>query len=205
MIEDIILTDEQIEIYRNEISVLCSQYIQSLPDETMIYKSTVFSGMLNYLYRNKIRYIIEQYRNDNNLNHYNNNYELLDSIFNNIYIDLCSRYNIVPSIIQFCVFCNIDNGTLSDIRNGIYRDNGYKVNSEKCQTVKKWFNTCESMLLSKATNENSIGSIFALKSNFGYVEKGSEPPTAETLTQSTPEQIAERYKDAKRPEIPVLD
>lgn len=200
-----VLTDEQIEIYISDIHVMCDQYINSLPDENMIYKSTVFSGMLNYLYRNKIRFIIEQYRNDNNLNHYNNNYELLDCIFNNIYIDLCSRYNIVPSIIQFSVFVNIDNAILSDIKSGIWKNNGSKVNSENSQTVKKWYNICESMLLSKATNENSIGSIFALKSNYGYVEKGNEIPQLEQLTQSSPEQIQQRYKDAKRPELPVLE
>ena len=205
MIDNTILTDTQIEIYRNEIDILCDNYIHSLPDENMIYKSTVFSGMLNYLYRNKIKYIIEQYRKDNNLNDYYNNYDLLDVIFNNIYIDICTRFNIVPSIIQFSVFVNVDNGTLSDIKSGVYRDNGSKVNPINCQTVKKWYATCESMLLSKATNENSIGSIFALKSNFGYVEKGNELPTQETLTQSTPEQIAERYKDAKLPELPELE
>lgn len=205
MIETDILTDEQIRIYRNDIDILCNEYIQSLPDETLIYKSTVFSGMLNYLYRNKIKYIIEQYRNDNGLNHYNNNYELLDSIFYNIYIDICTRFNIVPSIIQFSVFVNVDNGTLSDIRNGIYRDNGCKVKPATCQTVKKWYATCESMLLSKATNENSIGSIFALKSNFGYVDQQQTPPQLDIIQQSTPEEISARYQDAKRPELPELE
>ena len=131
----------------------------------------------------------------------------MDSIFYNIYIDLCSRYNIVPSIIQFCVFCNIDNAALSDIKAGIWKntESGYKVNSVTSQTVKKWYSTCESMLLSKATNENGIGAIFALKANYGYVERGQEPPQLDQVTQSTPEQIQERYKDAKRPELPSLE
>ena len=195
--DNTVLTYNGLEVYQSEIDVLCSEYISSLHDESMIYKSTVFSGMLNYIYRNKLKYIIP--------NTYNNDYALLDDIFNNIYIELCTRYNICPSIIQFCVLCNIDRGTISDINKGVYRDNGAKVNAETCHTVQKWYATCESMLLGKAQNESSIGAIFSLKANYKYRDNDiiQAVPLVSGNVQ-TPDEIAERYASYVLPDKPIL-
>lgn len=192
-----ILTYNGIELYQSDIDVLCDEYISTLHDESMIYKSTVFSGMLNYIYNNKLRFIIP--------NTYNNNYSLLDDIFNNVYIALCSKYNIVPSIIQFCVLCHIDNANIANIKSGTY-DDGSKVNIDTCQTVRKWYATCESMLLSRATNENGIGAIFALKANYKYRDNDSTP----ILPQSTmaivdADTIKERHKQDRIPEKPEFE
>ena len=192
--DNTVLTYNGIELYQSEIDILCDEYINTLHDESMIYKSTVFSGLLNYIYKNKLRYIIP--------NTYNNDYNLLNDIFYNVYIDLCTKYNIVPSIIQFCVLCRIDRGTISDINKGVYRDNGAKVKQETCHTIQKWYETCESMLLSKASNESSIGSIFALKANYQY--RDNEPIQVLQVTAEnkvSPEQIAERYKDIEKPNM----
>lgn len=195
--DNVILTYNNIELYQSEIDFLCDEYISTLHDESMIYKSTVFSGMLQYIYNNKLKYIIPD--------GFYNDYVLLDSIFDNVYINLCSKYNIVPSIIQFTVLCHIDVSMLTELRNGNYKD-GSKVNEKTSKTVKKWYAVCESMLLSKATNESSIGSIFALKANYGY--RDNDAPQVlqiQTGTQATPEQIAEKYKDIKAPELPELE
>lgn len=195
--DNVVLTYNNIELYQSEIDILCDEYISTLHDESMIYKSTVFSGMLSYIYRNKLKYIIPDT--------YNNDYKLLDSIFDNVYIDLCTKYNIVPNIIQFTVLCNFDNTKLTEIKNGIYRD-GSRVNPDTCKTVKKWYSVCESMLLSKATNESSIGSIFALKSNYGY--RDNDIPTIQVTTKqenSTPEQLSAKYGSIEKPAIDVID
>ena len=195
--DNVILTYNNIELYQSEIDILCDEYISSLHDESMIYKSTVFSGMLNYIYLHKLKYIIPD--------SFNNDYALLDNIFDNVYINLCTRYNICPSIIQFSVLCHIDNTFLSELRSGTYKD-GSRVKPEATQTAKKWYSVCESMLLSKATNESSIGSIFALKANYGYRDNDTPQLIQVTnTTRATPEQIAERYKDVKKPELPQLD
>ena len=153
--------------------------------------------MLNYIYLHKLKYIIPD--------KYNNDYALLDKIFDTVYINLCTRFNICPSIIQFCVLCHIDNTSLTQVKNGQYND-GSKVKTETWQTVKKWYSVCESMLLSKATNESSIGSIFALKANYGYRDNDTPQLIQVTnTTRATPEQIAERYKDIKKPELPDLE
>ena len=193
-----ILSYNGIEIFENDISILCDEYINSLPDSNMIYKSAVFSGMLDYIYKHCIKNIIPE---QNKLN-----FELLDNIFNSVYIPLCYRFDKVPTIIQFCVLVNIDNGNISDVKNGIYRSNGAKVNTNSTQTVKKWYNTCESALLGKAINESSIGSIFALKSSFGYHENQTVTIESRQLApHETPEQIAAKYSDIERPEKPDLN
>ena len=195
--DNVILTYNNIELYQSEIDVLCDEYISTLHDESMIYKSTVFSGMLNYIYLHKLKYIIpDTYKHD---------YTLLDNIFDNVYINLCTRYNICPSIIQFSVLCHVDNTFLSELRSGTYKD-GSRVNPEATQTAKKWYSVCESMLLSKATNESSIGSIFALKANYGY--RDNDQPQLiqiQTGTQATPEQIAEKYKGIEKPVLLDLE
>ena len=195
--DNVILTYNNIELYQSEIDILCDEYISTLHDENMIYKSTVFSGMLNYIYLHKLKYIIPD--------SFNNDYVLLDNIFDNVYINLCTKYNIVPNLIQFSTLCHFDNSLLTQLKSGQYKD-GSRVKPETFQTVKKWYSVCESMLLSKATNESSIGSIFALKANYGY--RDNDQPQLiqiQTGTQATPEQIAEKYKDIEKPEIPVLD
>ena len=202
MTDNIILNTGSIEVYRSEIDFLCDEYIQSLPDESMIYKSTVFSGMLNYIYQSKLKYIISKSKNDKGINQYNNDYALLDDIFQSVYIYLCTRYDIVPSIIQFCVLTGISRETISDIKQGKYRADGTRVKPETCHTVKNWYNTCESMLLSKAANESSIGSIFALKANYGYRDNVQQVEVISTQEQqATPEQIAEKYADIAKPRL----
>ena len=99
--ENIIINIDDIEVYQSEIDVIVSEYIESLPDETMIYKSPVFKGLLLSLYNQKIKHIIETDK-QNRQNVYNN-YSLLDDIFNNIYIPLVYKYCLVPTIQEFCV------------------------------------------------------------------------------------------------------
>lgn len=201
-IDNVILSTGNTEIYQSEIDVLCDEYISTLPDESMIYKTTVFSGMLNYINRNKLKYIISQCKTDKGINNFYNDYVLLDDIFNNIYIYLCTRYNITPSIIQFCVLTGISRETISDIKQGKYRADGSRVKPETYHTVKNWYNTCESMLLSKAANESSIGSIFALKANYGYRDNVQQVEVISTQEQqATPEQIAEKYADIAKPRL----
>ena len=198
--ENILLSQNGIDIYESDIMILCDEYISRLPDSNSIYKSAVFAGMLRYIYYHKLKYVIETDKVNRNAKQ--NNYKLLDDIFYNIYIYLCSLYNIVPSIIQFCVLVDIDNTTVSDINKGIFRSNGSKANEVNTQTVKKWYAVCESMLLSKAQNESSIGSIFALKANYGYRDNFQQVEILPTQQTQTAEQIKERYKSAQ---LPVMD
>lgn len=197
--EGTLITVNGIELYQSDIDVLCDEYIQSLPDQSMIYKSAVFAGMLDYIYKHVLKDITRS--NDNHIN-----FDALDEIFYNIYVPLCYRFDKVPTMLQFSVLVNVSNSNLTDVKNGIYRSNGSKVNSANTQKVKKWYDVCESALLGKAIGESSIGSIFALKAVFGYKEQQSIMiENQQQLAHETPEQIAAKYSDIERPEKPDLN
>lgn len=204
MKDNVIISDSGIEIFQSDIDILVNEYISTLPDETMIYKSMTFKGLLLYIYTHKLKYVIESIKNNKQINDSSIDYSLMDSIFENIYLPLCYKFFIVPTVLSFSVFVGISNTYLTEVVSGTYR-NGSRVNSKNTETVKKWYAVCESALADKAFNDNGIGAIFGLKANYQWTETAPQIVQAEQLTQSTPEQIAERYKDAKRPEIPVLD
>ena len=73
-------------------------------------------------------------------------------------------------------------------------------------TVQKWYLTCESMLLAKATNESSIGSIFGLKANYKYRDNDSIPilPT-QAIQVTDADTIKERHASASLPKKPEFD
>lgn len=200
----VLLSDSGVEIYQSDIDILIDEYIATLPDETMIYKSSCFNGLLLYIYNNKLKHIIDIVKQNKEINQYNNDYELLNDIFYGIYLPLTYRFNIVPTILSFSCFVHISNAFLSDIKNGIHKD-GSKVKPETTQTVKKWYQVCESALADKAFNDNGIGAIFGLKANYAWRELAPENPQLDIIQQSTPEEISARYSDAKKPELPELE
>lgn len=202
--DTVILTIDGLEVYQNDIDILCDDYISTLPDSVSITKPSVFSGLLKYIYKHKVKQIIDTDKQNRN-NSYNNNHDLLDMIFENIYTVLCSRYSITPTIQQFCVFVGIDKGIISDINKGFYRQGNYKVNPKTRHTVKKWYDYCESVSLGEATR-GSIGDIFNLKANYQYRDNVQQVEVITSQDQTaTPEQIAERYKDTVKPSLPDLE
>lgn len=194
---NVICTYNGIQIYENDISVLCHEYESQYTDiEERINKPMFFTGLIVYINRHLFQNITDRT--------FNNDYDGLNKIFFDCFLPLCSKYNRTVTLQNFCIMTGISNDTLTQILSGNYKD-GSKVNSDTFRTVKKWKDTAETALIDSGMSGNPVFSIFALKAGHGWRETAPEPPTAETLTQSTPEQIAERYKDAKRPEIPVLD
>lgn len=188
-----------IEIYQSDIDLYCQEYIDNLPDEQLIYKTPTFTGLLEYLYRKVIKNIVVK-------SYSGYDFKVLDNIFYNIYIPLTGKYGFTPTVIQFCTLVKIDNANISDIKNGVYRTSGIEAKKEKTQVVKKWYNTCESALLSRAVDTNSIGSIFALKSVYQY----NDSQTIRIEQDTTPNhesaaEIAARYANASLPEKPQLD
>lgn len=202
--ENVILVKDNIQVYESDIQVLCDEYIESLPNADMIYKTAVYNGLLDYIYKHLLCNVIT---NDNGITKSSYDYYMLDNIFYNIYMPLCSRYDKTPTVLQFTsTLCHIDNRNISDIKNGVYRSNGAKVNPVSKRTVEKWYQSCESALYNRAIECNSIGAIFGLKSAHGWKEA-----TTLTIEQSaalpheTPEQIAAKYADIERPEKPQLE
>lgn len=194
---EIICVYHDIEIYKNDIELLCSEYESQYDHTEDIINNTVFfTGLMVFIQQRLFKPITD--------NNFYNDYSALDKLFYSVFIPLSVRYKRTPTIQNFCVMTSISNSLLSEILTGNYRD-GSKVNSKTYETVKKWYQTVESALASKAIDTNGIGSIFALKANFAWREQNTETPTTEQLTQSTPTEIQQRYKDAKRPELPILE
>ena len=188
-----IKTDTDIELYLNKIDSYVDEYISSLPDESIVYKSMGFNGLLYYIYKHCIIHVID---NDS----FYNDYDLLDRIFFDIYLPLCYRFNIVPSVIGYCTFVHIDNRNISDIKQGVYRKDGSRVKPESQRTVQRWYDAIETSLLYKATNENGIGSIFALKANYNYNDQPKQVIAIENNTDDkTVDELALEYSHTEPP------
>ena len=182
----------------DDIQTAIERYKLILPNpEYLNTKSITFEGLIRYIHTNVIRPIIpESNRND---------YKLLDDIFNNIYIPLCNIYGFQPNIILFCLLCDIDYSNIGTIAQGRTSSGAQIANRELQAIVQKWRHTCESGLYSNVSNHSSIGSMFLLKSVYGYqeqqtirIETDSSAPRLDTKqlqtlaqTDQEPQQITE--------------
>ena len=212
--ENTIRASNGAEIYESRIHEIADQYIaQTLTEEereSARIDSTVFTGMLHKIYvqlfkptrANTDIYNENQYQNvqKNSILDYDD-IQLLDYLFD-VYCDLCGKYRMCPSLLGYCSMSGISKDSVNDWINGRTHKS-----SAHSQTAKRWKTVCETGLEQRAVMQNSIGSIFALKAAHGWKENdfvnadqmiASEP-------RQTPEQIAERHKNAKRPELPQLD
>lgn len=193
----VICTYNGIEIYENDISVLCNEYESQYDDiEERINKPMFFTGLIVYINRHLFQNITDRT--------FNNDYEGLNKIFFDCFLPLCSKYNKTVTLQNFCIMTGISNDTVSQILSGTYKD-GSKVNADTFRTVKKWKDTAETALIDSGMSGNPVFSIFALKAGHGWRETSPEPPTTELAAQSTPEQIQQRYKDVEKPVLPVFE
>lgn len=192
--------NDDIIIYNSDISMLEEEYIESLYNPEMIFKVSVFNGLLNLIHERLLKNIIKNQT-------YNINYNICDEIFYKIYIPLCNKYNIIPSVINFTsTVLRIDNTLITDIRNGNYRSDGSNVRKLTTQLVKKWFDVCESSYVQSVSNNNSIGCMFLLKSLYKYSDNNPiQVEIARIEDHDSPEQIAARHKTAFLPEKPNID
>lgn len=155
-----ITTENSIEVYENEIAILCDDYINGLHDPDSIYTNNgLFVDMLKYIYKNYIKYIL---KNDGVLVHYND-IKLLDNLFS-IYTQLVYKYkyNKKPSIIEYSLFTNVSRDIIQDWKTGNRRE----LTPEYVRYVKRWYAECENALL----NTGGVFEIFQLKSCYGYAE-----------------------------------
>lgn len=197
--DNALINIDGLEIYQTDIDILTEDYITSLSDPSMIYKSPVFKGLLLYIYNNKLKHIIETDKHNRNTKHHN--FKLLDSIFFNIYLPLVYKYGFTPTVLEYTCFVNVSNQHISDIKHGLYMGNGSKVNPDHTEIVKRWYSVCESGLASKAIESNGIGAIFVLKSRYQWQESPQQVEVINTNQNSTPQQIAERFRNAEKPRL----
>jgi len=137
------------ELYVNEyILPLYGNNINGLELLNVINKQ--FNAMLLYIrkYIPKINY---------------NDLQLLNDIFN-LYVELCVKYNHLPTIQGFCFMSNISQNTIDKWKNGYT-----KLSIERMETIKKWYSICKGFLIDDLNNSDkaSINKIFIAKSVYG--------------------------------------
>ena len=91
------------------------------------------------------------------------------------------------------------------MKNGVLSPDRVNVNPEKTAIVRKWFQVCEAGLAGKVVESNGIGPMFVLKSKYGWQEAAQQVEISTAPKAATPEQIAERYRNAEKPQLIELD
>ena len=187
-----ITTSQNIEVYENKIWILVDEYISTVLcinqedyDSIEKYKKDIADNRIDMFF-----YISDHIEKPDN-----NNIELLDNIFN-IYIRVCGRYGISPTLQMFGILVGINNMTFSDWANGDYR-----TTSTHGITVKKWKETCGAFALDKLHNQTGTNAnlIFACKVAYGMAETAPIPAGQQQgIPQQSREQIAERHAEYKQ-------
>ena len=186
------------EVYKNNIYQLSDEYIQrellidfdktKIPENKKIISDN-FDDMIYFIADN-----INKPSNDD--------IELLDDIFN-IYLRLCTRYSVLPTLDTFSDLVGINNATFTDWANGEYR-----TSSAHGKTVKKWKDICGKRLMRWLhQHQGSDGNkIFTAKAAYGYNEgiqqieiKGGNAPA---LSQDDIQQVI--ADQARKESIPEL-
>lgn len=154
-------------ITSTEIEDVITQYESNLKDPNLL-ENGKNTGMFNGLLRQIKRYCIKEiYRKDNG----DLDYIALDNIFDYIYIPLCYKYNRVPSIHNFIYhLIQVDLSCMYDVKNGIYPNDGSRVNKLHSDILRKWDRICDSDLLDYVVATSSVGGIFRAKTK-GYREE----------------------------------
>lgn len=123
--------------------------------------------------------------------------DLLDGIFE-IYIRLCVKYGVLPSLQGFSFLVKINNATFSDWKSEKY-------SATHSQTVKKWFDTCKSFTVDRLHNapKVEVNLIFIAKAAYGMAETAGEPIENYDVNkpQLTAQEIHQARLERKRPEI----
>ena len=138
MKDNSIKSEVGIEVYQNDIYRLVDEYIDTELDGDVENIADNFVSMIFYIADN-----IQKPSNDD--------IELLDNLFS-IYVRICAKYKVLPTLEVFSFLVGIDRNTFTDWSMGRYR-----VSTAHGSTVKKWFNICKSFTLNRLLNQAAYG------------------------------------------------
>ena len=177
------VTEQGIEVYENDIYRLVDEYINAVlqvsPEEfdtQKEYKSVVADSFVDMIF-----YIADRIPKPSN-----DDIELLDNIFN-IFVRVCSKYNVLPTLEVFSFLVNINRSTFSDWMRGDYR-----TSSSHGITVKKWFDICKNCTVNRLNNQPGTNAnlIFVAKAAYGMAETKAVEQEQITGAKKSIEQIA---------------
>ena len=180
IIDDILVECKAGIITQTDIQRSINNYLETLykPEEIYNNKPMLFNGLLEYIYKHNIKHLL-QYNETNN----NYNWEFLNDVFINIYLNLCYSFNYLPMVstyVYHLVHINIQ--YIYTIKNGLY-SNGDKVISKANEYIKEWLEYCDSDLFNHIAQNNSVGGMFVAKVR-GYSDTPS--PAAAITVNLTP-------------------
>jgi hypothetical protein len=199
-IDDILVENKEGKIItQSDIQRTIDIYINGLRDPESIYnnKPMIFNGLLGAIYRKNIKYILP--------NTFNLDYELLDSIFINIYINLCYTFSYLPSVLCFCNhLVKVEVSGIYTIQSGFYRPDGSKINNRFIEICKKWESFCTSDLFDNIAHNNSVGCIFIAKVK-GYTDQPQPAPQIQVnITPAIDEKQLQALTGGSAPIAPPL-
>lgn len=184
-----------VEVYEHLIYRLVDEYIENEMDEEDSVKEC-FVDMIFY-----IRDRIEKPKHEDIV--------LLDKLFD-IYVRLCAKYRVLPTLEVFSFLVSIDRSTFTSWANGEYRNklyytmsgelissiSAFRVNHRGVEykeissdahshTVKKWFNICKSFVIDRLHNRPGTDAnlIFTAKAAYQMRETAPEPVEAKQTQQ----------------------
>lgn len=192
-----VVTDQGIEVYENEIYRLVDEYISTVLqispceyDTQKEYKAAVADSYVDMIF-----YIADRIQKPDI-----EDIELLDSIFN-IYVRICTRYGVLPTLEVFSFLVSIERRTFTAWGNGTRR-----AGTTHADTVKKWFDICKNCTINRLNNQTGTNAnlIFVAKAAYGMAETAPVQAGQQMgIPQQTAQQIADRHKAAL--ELPEME
>lgn len=188
---------QQIEVYRNAIERIASEYVAQLDDPTDIKNPMVWRGCLLSVYNELFKPTENlQYNRKSNID--TSNPDIIWKLWN-VFCDVSFKYRHYISIGRFALMTGIDKHTMCNWGAGRSRE----ANPAYFSLYKNMMSDCESCLEDMATESNGIGAIFNLKSKHNWREASPIPTEQmiDTTARLTPEQIAQKYRDVPKPTL----
>ena len=197
-IDDILVSCKAGVITSKDIQISINNYLETLYNPNEIYnnKPMLFNGLLEYIYKHNIKHLL-QYNETNN----NYNWEFLNDVFINIYLNLCYSFNYLPMVSTFVYhMVHINIQYIYTIKNGLY-SNGEKVISNANEYIKEWLEYCDSDLFNHIAQNNSVGGMFVAKVR-GYSD---QPTPAAAITVNLTPNIDEKQLKSIAAMLPNTD
>lgn len=191
------VTEQGIEVYENDIYRLVDEYINTVlqvtPEEfdtQKEYKATVADSFVDMIF----------YIHDRIPKPSNDDIELLDNIFN-IFVRICSKYNVLPTLEVFSFLVGIERRTFTDWSNQKTR-----ASTSHSDTVKKWFDICKNCTVNRLNNQPGTNAnlIFVAKAAYGMAETAPvQTSQQDGIPHQTAQQIADKHRAAL--ELPEME
>lgn len=196
--EEILVSCEAGIITSSDIQKSINEYLEKLHDPNDIYcnKPMLFNGLLEYIYVRNLQRIfsVDRY----------NDYMLLDTIFNRIYLNLCYSFSYVPMVTIFCNhLIHLDIANIYTIKDGLRVNNNSnrEYNNKLNLLIAKWLSVCDSDLFTHIAHTGSIGGMFLAKVK-GYSDQPQQQINIAIETPRIDEKQLARLAVTPAPQLP---